>query len=77
MIKEAIEIKNKQEDNELRIVSSAWTAPPWMKDIEDYYIKGTPENNYQGTGGKLKPEYEETYADYLIKIFRGLQIRGS
>ena len=67
MIKEAIEIKNQQKDNELRIVASAWTAPPWMKDIGEYYIKGTPENNYQGTGGKLKPEYEETYADYLIK----------
>jgi len=67
MIKEAIEIKNQQKDSELRIIASAWTAPPWMKDIEEYFIKGTPENNYQGTGGKLKPEYEETYADYLIK----------
>ncbi len=67
MIKEALEIKNSQKDNELRIVSSAWTAPAWMKDIEEWYIKGTPENNYQGTGGKLKPEYEETYADYIIK----------
>lgn len=67
MIKEAIQIKKNQEDEALRIVSSAWTAPYWMKDIEDWYIKGTPENNFQGTGGKLKPEYEETYADYLIK----------
>lgn len=67
MIKEAIQIKNQQKNSELKIVASAWTAPPWMKDIEQYYIKGTPENNYQGTGGKLKPEYEETYADYLIK----------
>ncbi|MEJ2105136.1 MAG: hypothetical protein P8X47_11245 [Ignavibacteriaceae bacterium] len=32
MIKEAIEIKNNQKDNELRIVASAWTAPPWMKE---------------------------------------------
>ena len=55
MIKEAIEIKNQQKDNELRIVSSAWTAPPWMKDIEEWYIKGTEKNNHQGTGGKLKP----------------------
>lgn len=70
MIKEAIEIKNRQEDNELRIVASAWTAPPWMKDIDDYYIKGTPENNYEGTGGKLKPKYEEIYADYLIRYLK-------
>ncbi|HSL88200.1 MAG TPA: hypothetical protein VK870_02740, partial [Ignavibacteriaceae bacterium] len=67
MIEEALEIKNQQKDNELRIVSSAWTAPSWMKDIEDWFIKGTAENNHQGTGGKLKSEYEETYADYLIK----------
>ncbi len=67
MIKEAMQIKAWQEDKELRIVASAWTAPSWMKDIEDWYINGTPENNFKGTGGKLKPEYEETYADYLIK----------
>ncbi len=76
MIKEAIEIKNQQKDNELRIVASAWTAPPWMKDIGEYYIKGTPENNYQGTGGKLKPEYEETYADYLIKYLDVYESEG-
>ncbi len=76
MIKEAINIKNKQDDNELRIVASAWTAPSWMKDIEDWYIKGTPENNYEGTGGKLKPEYEETYADYLIRYLREYDSEG-
>ena len=38
MIKEAIAIKNNQEDNELRIIASAWTAPWWMKDIEEWYI---------------------------------------
>jgi O-glycosyl hydrolase len=36
MIKEAQEIKENQKDNELRIMSSAWTAPAWMKDIEEY-----------------------------------------
>jgi glucosylceramidase len=76
MIKEALEIKKKQNDNELRIVSSAWTAPAWMKDIEDWYIKGTPENNYQGTGGKLKPEYEETYADYILKYLDAYRSEG-
>jgi glucosylceramidase len=76
MIKEAIEIKNKQEDNDLRIVASAWTAPPWMKDIEDYFIKGTPENNFQGTGGKLKTQYEKTYADYLIRYLKEYKKEG-
>jgi glucosylceramidase len=76
MIQEALEIKNKQKDTELRIVASAWTAPAWMKDIEDWYIKGTLENNYQGTGGKLKPEYEETYADYLIRYLDAYKSEG-
>jgi glucosylceramidase len=76
MIKEALEIKNNQSDSELRIVSSAWTAPAWMKDIEDWYIKGSPENNYQGTGGKLKPEYEETYANYILKYLDAYRSEG-
>ena len=76
MIKEALEIKNKQTDNELRIVASAWTAPAWMKDIEDWYIKGTPKNNFQGTGGKLKPEYEETYADYIVRYLDAYKSEG-
>ncbi|MDX1702108.1 MAG: hypothetical protein R3250_15895, partial [Melioribacteraceae bacterium] len=76
MIKEALEIKNNQSDKELRIVSSAWTAPSWMKDIEEWFIKGTPENNHQGTGGKLKPEYEETYADYIIKYLNEYRSEG-
>jgi glucosylceramidase len=76
MIKEAIEIKNRQDDDELRIIASAWTAPQWMKDIQDYFIKGTKENNYEGTGGKLKPEYEETYADYLIKYLNVYKSEG-
>jgi glucosylceramidase len=76
MIREAMEIKNQQKNNELRIVASAWTAPSWMKDIEDWYITGSPENNYQGTGGSLKQEYEETYADYLIRYLDTYRSEG-
>lgn len=76
MIREALEIKQKQEDKELRIVASAWTAPYWMKDIEDWYIKGTPENNFHGTGGKLKPEYEELFADYIIRYLKEYKNAG-
>lgn len=67
MIQEVLAIKSEQADKEFRIISSAWTAPPWMKDIEDYYVLPTPENNHQGTGGQLKPQYESTYADYIVK----------
>ena len=54
MIKEALAIKQQQADSSLRIIASAWTAPPWMKDIEGYYQSGTPETNYEGTGRALK-----------------------
>ena len=76
MIKQAYEIKSKQSDKDLRIVASAWTAPPWMKDIEDYYIKPTAKNNHQGTGGELKPQYRATYADYLIKYLDAYKKEG-
>ncbi|MGB5256773.1 MAG: hypothetical protein WBN44_05925, partial [Woeseiaceae bacterium] len=67
MIKEAQAIKSRQESGDLRIIASAWTAPSWMKDIEDWYIRGTAENNFAGTGGMLKPEYVQTFADYLSR----------
>ena len=59
MIHEALAIKGEQQDSTLRIMASAWTAPPWMKDIEDWYR--------DGSGGSLKPEYVATYADYLVR----------
>ena len=76
MIKQAYAIKNEQSDKTLRIVASAWTAPPWMKDIEDYYIKPTEYNNHQGTGGELKSQYVSTYADYLIKYLDAYKKQG-
>jgi glucosylceramidase len=76
MIREALAIKAAQNDEEFRIVASAWTAPPWMKDIEDWYIGGSPDNNWQGTGGSLKKEYETTYADYLLKYLDAYKAEG-
>ena len=76
MIQEAMAIKQGQRDQSLRIVASAWTAPPWMKDIEDWYIKGTPEDDFHGTGGDLKEEHVSTYADYLIKYLDAYKAEG-
>ena len=76
MIKEALAIKENQKNKELRIIASAWTAPWWMKDIEDWFIKGSPENNWQGTGGVLKPEYLATYSDYIIKYLDAYKAQG-
>ena len=76
MIQEAQAIKAAQKDKDLRIIASAWTAPPWMKDIEEWFIPGSEENDWQGTGGSLKPEYEATYADYLVKYLDAYQEAG-
>ncbi len=76
MIKQAMSIKSRQDESDLRIVASAWTAPPWMKDIGEYYVSGVPENNYQGTGGNLKPEYVQTYADYIVRYLDTYRAEG-
>lgn len=76
MILEAQAIKVQQADPTLRIVGSAWTAPAWMKDNEAYYTPMLPENNYQGTGGTLKPQYVQTYADYLLKYLNAYKAKG-
>ena len=67
MIKQALAIKNSQKESDLKIIASAWTAPSWMKDIDDWYVKPTEDNHYQGHGGVLKQGYEQYYADYLVK----------
>ncbi|MCB9504068.1 MAG: glycosyl hydrolase, partial [Deferribacteres bacterium] len=76
MIQEALAIKNSQSDKELKIVSSAWTAPKWMKDINDWYVQGSAANNWQGTGGSLKEKYVATYADYLLKYLEAYKAEG-
>lgn len=76
MIKQAQAIKAAQKDASLNIVASAWTAPAWMKDIEDWYVPMTPENDYRGHGGALKPQYVRTYAEYLIRYLDAYQSEG-
>ncbi len=74
MIQEALAIKASQTDSTLHIVASAWTAPPWMKDIETWFIPGSEANDWQGTGGKLKPEFESTYVAYLVRYLVHCQV---
>jgi glucosylceramidase len=76
MIKQAHAIKQQQHDADLKIIASAWTAPAWMKDIEDWYIPGSEENNYHGTGGILKKGYEKYYANYLIMYLEHYKNQG-
>ena len=76
MIQEALAIKRGQQDRDLKIIASAWTAPPWMKNIDTWYIPASLENNWQGEGGWLKPEYLPTYADYLLEYLDAYKSAG-
>ncbi|HSG29280.1 MAG TPA: hypothetical protein VLA34_12425, partial [Candidatus Krumholzibacterium sp.] len=63
MIREALSI-----NPDIRIVASAWTAPPWMKDIGEYYIKGYADDDgvwHDGTGGRLLDIHYHSYARYI------------
>lgn len=76
MIQEALSIKQGQRDPTLRIIASAWTAPPWMKDIGTWYIPASATNGWQGDGGRLRGEYVPTYADYLVKYLDAYRSAG-
>ena len=60
MIKEAKEISK----DGFKIISSPWTAPPWMKD------------NKEWVGGKLLPEYYETWALFFSKYIDAYKEQG-
>jgi len=47
-----------------RIIASPWTAPPWMKD----------NNSYRG--GKLLPEYYDTWALFFSKYIDAYRAEG-
>ncbi len=47
-----------------RIISSPWTAPPWMKDNSDW------------VGGKLLPEHYPTWALFFKKYLEAYEAKG-
>lgn len=47
-----------------KIIASPWTSPPWMKDNKKYI------------GGKLLPEYNETWALYYSKYIDAYKKEG-
>jgi len=59
-------IKQAQEISQdgFKIVASPWTAPPWMK------------NNNQWEGGSLLPKYYQTWAEYFSKYIEAYQQEG-
>ncbi|XLS30812.1 glycoside hydrolase family 30 protein [Flavobacteriaceae bacterium M23B6Z8] len=60
MIKEAMKISSEG----FKILASPWTAPPWMKD------------NKAWTGGKLLPEYYNTWALFFSKYAEAYKSEG-
>lgn len=59
-IKDAMEISSEG----FKIISSPWTAPPWMKD------------NKEWKGGKLLPEYYDTWALFFSKYLDAYAEQG-
>jgi len=60
MIKDAMAISK----DGFKILSSPWTAPPWMKDNNDW------------RGGKLLPEYNDTWALFFSKYIEAYKAEG-
>lgn len=60
MIKEAMAIST----DGFKIIASPWTAPPWMKDNQDW------------RGGKLLPKYYDTWARFFGKYHQAYQAEG-
>ncbi|WP_394749933.1 glycoside hydrolase family 30 protein [Spongiimicrobium salis] len=60
MIQEAMELSK----DGFKIISSPWTAPPWMKDNNDW------------RGGQLLPEYKDTWALFFSKYIDAYKAEG-
>ncbi len=60
MIKDAMAVSK----DGFKILSSPWTAPPWMKDNKDW------------RGGKLLPEYYDTWALFFSKYIEAYKAEG-
>ena len=53
-------------DGEIDLYISPWSPPAWMKD-----------NNNMLQGGKLLPEYYQSWADYFVKFIKAYEAQGS
>jgi glucosylceramidase len=60
MIKDALAISK----DGFKIIASPWTAPPWMKDNKDW------------VGGKLLPEYYDTWALFFSRYHDAYKATG-
>jgi len=61
LIKKALEVA----PSGIKFLASPWSPPAWMKT-----------NNNMLQGGKLKPEYYESWANYFIRFFKAYEKEG-
>lgn len=61
LVKKAMEAAG----GKLDLFISPWSPPAWMKD-----------NNTMVQGGKLKPEYRQSWANYFVKYIRAIEEKG-
>jgi glucosylceramidase len=61
LIKQAMAAAN----GKLTLYASPWSPPAWMKD-----------NNDMLHGGKLLPQYKQTWADYYVKFIKAYEKEG-
>ncbi len=60
----------------LKILSSPWSAPAWMKSPAALYVPPTAANGYAGTDPTLQTQYYDTYALYLSKYIQAYKAEG-
>jgi len=61
LIKQAIAASG----GKLRLFASPWSPPAWMKD-----------NNDMAHGGKLKPEFKQSWANYYVQFIKAYEAKG-
>ena len=60
-----IKAAQKVANNGIKLFGSPWSPPAWMKS-----------NNDMLHGGKLKPEYNQTWADFFVKYLKAFENEG-
>ena len=60
----------------LKILSSPWSAPAWMKSPAQLYVPPTADNGYSGTDPVLQTQYFDAYALYLSKYIQAYKAEG-
>lgn len=75
LIKKAIEQVRQSSNGDLKLYSSPWSAPVWMKENHRDYQKG-PIDQVSLVHGKLQDSKRDLWAEYFIRFFESYQKEG-